>query len=97
MFVEGKLTDRNAEILIRKLVEEKRPPRELARKYGLGKAKIDLEGVCKRVLGRNPKAVQDYRKGEEKALHFLVGKVMAETKGKVDAGEIRKALKARLV
>jgi aspartyl-tRNA(Asn)/glutamyl-tRNA(Gln) amidotransferase subunit B len=92
MFVEGKLTDRNAEILIRKLVEEKRPPKELAGKYGLGKVKIDLEKVCKRVLDRNPKAVLDYRKGEEKALHFLVGQAMAETKGKVDAGEIRKVV-----
>lgn len=43
-------------------------------------------------MEKNPKAVEDYKAGEEKALHFLVGMVMKETKGRVDAKEVRETL-----
>lgn len=92
MFKAGKITDRNAEMAIRRMVEEKRKPEGIIRKHNLGKAALDLDSVVKKVLDKNKQALEDYKKGEEKALHFLVGQVMRETRGQADAGEIRKAI-----
>ena len=89
LFIEGKITDRNAELAIRKMVEEKKSAIEVIKKYNLEKTKVDLDSVLKKVLESNKKPVDDYKKGEKKALEFLVGQVMRETKGQVDATEIR--------
>ncbi len=92
MFIEGKITDRNAELAVRKMVEEKKSAKEVIEKYGLAKAKIDLESVLKRIIESNKKAVEDYAKGEKKALEFLVGLAMKDTRGQVDANEVRNSL-----
>ncbi|RLJ05737.1 MAG: Asp-tRNA(Asn)/Glu-tRNA(Gln) amidotransferase GatCAB subunit B [Candidatus Aenigmatarchaeota archaeon] len=92
-FTEGRITDRNGEIAIRKMVEEKRGAKEIIEKYGLWKeSETNAKKIIQTVLERNSKAVEDYRKGNEKALHFLVGLCMRETKGKIDANEIRKEI-----
>lgn len=48
--------------------------------------------VIAKVLTDNPKAVEDYKKGKEQALMFLVGKVKQITKGKVDAKKTKELL-----
>ncbi|MBI4176092.1 MAG: Asp-tRNA(Asn)/Glu-tRNA(Gln) amidotransferase subunit GatB [Candidatus Aenigmarchaeota archaeon] len=94
LFMNGKLTDRNAELVIRKMVEEKQDPEFIIKKYGFEKAGMDKEAekAIKATLEKNRKAAEDYRKGEKKALEFLVGLAMRETKGRIDANEIREAL-----
>ncbi len=88
-FGAGKITDRNAELVIRHMVKEKEQPGKIIKKYKLGKAKIDLEAIVKKVVEENKKAVEDFKKGEEKAIHYLVGQVMKSTRGQVDATEIK--------
>lgn len=51
-----------------------------------------LEEACNIALQDSPDAVMDFKSGEEKALHFIVGKVMAKTKGTADPGTVRKIL-----
>ncbi len=92
MFEKGRITDRNAEITIRKMIEEKRGPEEIIRKHGLEKGGIDLEAAVKKVLRNNREAVEDYLKGEEKAVHYIIGLVMRETRGRADAKDVRKAV-----
>ena len=92
LFQKGKITDRNAEMVMRKMVEEKMPPSIIIGKYMLERSGIDnaSRGRIKAVLDKNRKAVEDYMSGEQKALHFLVGLAMKETGGRIDANEIRK-------
>ncbi|AAM23878.1 aspartyl-tRNA(Asn)/glutamyl-tRNA(Gln) amidotransferase subunit B [Caldanaerobacter subterraneus subsp. tengcongensis MB4] len=44
----------------------------------------ELRRIVRKVIEENPKSVEDYKKGKEKALGFLVGQVMKETKGKAN-------------
>jgi aspartyl-tRNA(Asn)/glutamyl-tRNA(Gln) amidotransferase subunit B len=53
----------------------------------------EIEKYCKEVIKENPKPVEDYKKGEEKALHFLVGKVMRLTKSKATPKEVNEILR----
>ncbi len=43
-----------------------------------------LRETLSRILAENPQSVSDYLAGKKKALGFLVGQTMKETKGKVD-------------
>ncbi|EKD87526.1 MAG: hypothetical protein ACD_36C00037G0002 [uncultured bacterium] len=54
------------------------------------------DDVIKQILSDNPKAVEDYKKGKQQALMFLVGAVMRQMKGKGSAEEIKKMLLSKL-
>jgi aspartyl-tRNA(Asn)/glutamyl-tRNA(Gln) amidotransferase subunit B len=41
-------------------------------------------------------AVADYKAGSERALNFVVGLVMKKTRGKADAGEVHRLVKAEV-
>ncbi len=94
MLKEGTLTDRNAEMAARKMVEEGLPAKEIVIKYGMEKSAVtgDAENIVRKLLEKNKNAISDYRSGEEKALHFLVGLAMKETKGRIDAAELTKLI-----
>jgi aspartyl-tRNA(Asn)/glutamyl-tRNA(Gln) amidotransferase subunit B len=96
MLQKGEFTDRNAELVIRRMVEDRKDPQTVMKKHGIGR-KISLKGEdladsIEKVLKNNPQAVRDYKAGEEKALHFLVGLAMRETRGRVDANDLRKLI-----
>lgn len=40
--------------------------------------------MAKEVISANPKAVDDYKEGKETAVKFLVGQLMAKTRGQAD-------------
>jgi aspartyl-tRNA(Asn)/glutamyl-tRNA(Gln) amidotransferase subunit B len=97
MVEKESITDRNAELVIRKMVEDRKDPETVMRKHGIGKKlkKVltdDISLKIESIIKNNPKAVQDYKSGENKALHFLVGLAMKETRGQVDANDIRKLI-----
>ena len=52
--------------------------------------------TVKEVIAANPKSVEDYRGGKEKAIGFLVGQTMKAMKGKADPGAVGKLLKELL-
>ncbi len=56
----------------------------------------ELKTRVEKVLNENPKAVEDYKKGKETVIMFLVGQVMRQFKEKVDAEKIKAVLTAKL-
>lgn len=56
----------------------------------------ELRRIVRKVIEENPKSVEDYKKGKEKALGFLVGQVMKETKGKANPQLTNQLLKEEL-
>ncbi len=55
-----------------------------------------LEAIVDMVLSTNEKSVTDYRAGKQNALQFLMGQVMAMTKGKANPQVIIQILKRKL-
>jgi aspartyl-tRNA(Asn)/glutamyl-tRNA(Gln) amidotransferase subunit B len=47
-------------------------------------------------VAENPDAVDDYHAGEDGALNFLVGQVMAATGGSADPGTVNELLREEL-
>ncbi|MFI4922442.1 MAG: hypothetical protein ACHP6J_01855, partial [Burkholderiales bacterium] len=55
-----------------------------------------IEKIVDEVLTANPKQVEDYRAGKEKAFNSLVGQVMKATKGKANPRQLNEILKRKL-
>ena len=109
LFFAGSITDKAADQILMRLldsaVKDAGParidlrPMDIAKKAGLLRSadKAALKDACRKAVDENPKAVSDYKGGNQKSLFFLVGKVMQETKGTFDANEAAGILKEMLV
>ena len=52
--------------------------------------------IIKNIISTNQKAVSDFKKGKENALQFLIGQVMAKTRGRINPEQARKILKKKI-
>jgi aspartyl-tRNA(Asn)/glutamyl-tRNA(Gln) amidotransferase subunit B len=55
-----------------------------------------LEQILDEVLAANPKSVEEYRAGKEKAFNALVGQAMKASKGKANPAQVNELLKRKL-
>ena len=55
-----------------------------------------IEAVVDKVIEANPGQVAEYKAGKDKLIGFFVGKVMQETRGKANPGQVNQILKAKL-
>jgi len=56
-----------------------------------------LEAIVDQVLSANPKSIDEFRAGKEKAFNALVGQVMKASQGKANPAQVNELLKKRLV
>ena len=85
----------------RKLLEEMinspfMPSERFKDESGVLSGKNELEDLARKVILENSSAVEDYKKGEEKSLNFLVGQVMKLTKGKASPKELNEVFRKLL-
>jgi aspartyl-tRNA(Asn)/glutamyl-tRNA(Gln) amidotransferase subunit B len=55
-----------------------------------------IEKIIDQVLLDNPKSVEEYRSGKEKAFNSLVGQIMKASKGKANPSQVNQILKEKL-
>ncbi|TXL65228.1 Asp-tRNA(Asn)/Glu-tRNA(Gln) amidotransferase subunit GatB [Zeimonas arvi] len=55
-----------------------------------------IEKIVDEVLAANPKSVEEFRAGKDKAFNALVGQVMKATRGKANPQQVNDLLRARL-
>lgn len=56
----------------------------------------ELERIVDEVLAANPKSVEEYRAGKDKAFNALVGQAMKASKGKANPAQVSELLKKKL-
>lgn len=94
----SKITDATAKKILDELAVKKFSPLDYVKTHDV-EVKSDaseLKKLCQEAIKENPKAVEDYKKGEEKAVHFIAGKVMQKTKGRAKPDIVQKILKELL-
>lgn len=84
-----KISASNAQLILKDVLETNADFEKSLDKFLSESLSIDLEEICKQCIDENPRAVQDFLDGKEKALQAIIGKVMAKTKGRADASEAR--------
>ncbi len=56
----------------------------------------EIEKAAQEIITNNSKAVEDYKKGKSASLQFLIGQIMAKTKGKASPGLAKEILEKML-
>ncbi len=91
---KGEISSRLAKDILKEMFVSGLDPRQIIQQKEL--SQISDEAVVKKaikeVIDENPKAVEDYKKGKENALQFLIGKTMAKLKGQGNPEIISKLL-----
>ncbi|MFC1598995.1 Asp-tRNA(Asn)/Glu-tRNA(Gln) amidotransferase subunit GatB [Patescibacteria group bacterium] len=97
VFVKKVNSNSAAEILA-EMIKTGADPSHLIKDKDLGQISDsdELESILDAIIKKNPKPVEDFKNGKEKALQALVGQVMAKTKGKANPEIVLKLLKNKL-
>lgn len=96
-----KLSSTNAKKLFVKLLESDNLPDNIE-SYAQENGYIQVSDsgeialIVDSVMQQNPKAVEDVKAGEMKAIGFLVGQVMKESKGKANPSMVQQIIKEKL-
>ena len=95
---EGKINSNMAKEIFEHIFNEDIDPEVYVKEHGLQMEsnEDELKDIIKKVIDDNPKSVEDYNNGKEKAIGFLVGQTMKLTKGKANPGMVNKLLKEML-
>ena len=73
-------------------------PAKIVKELGLSQIsdQDELGGTVAEVIGEHPEAVENFKKGKENALKFLVGQVMRKSKGRANPQVVNELLRERL-
>ena len=56
----------------------------------------EIGKIVDQVIAANPKSVEEYKSGKEKAFNALVGQVMKATRGKANPAQVNEILRRKL-
>lgn len=91
---DGSISGKIAKDVFVKAFETGDSPADIVEREGLKQISDtgSLEPLIRDIVAANPKSVEDYKAGKKKALGFLVGQVMKETKGQANPGLVNQLL-----
>ena len=94
LIYEGKLSSKMAKEILSEMFSKGISPARTIEERGLVQITDEsaIEKAVKEVISENPKAIEDYKKGKTNSIQFLVGKVMAKTRGKANPELLNKIL-----
>ena len=98
MVEKGKITATVGKEVLKEVFKTEKSPDEIVKEKNLLQIVDEsfIEKVVKEVIEENPKAVDDYRKGKEKVIGFLVGQVMRKMKGKANPSIVKNTFEKML-
>jgi aspartyl-tRNA(Asn)/glutamyl-tRNA(Gln) amidotransferase subunit B len=95
---KGEINSSVAQVVLLEMFERGADPSHIIDEKGLAQTNDEgeLEKIADQVIAENPKSVEDYKKGKENAVKFLMGQVMKATKGSANPQLATEILKNKL-
>ncbi|PIU44107.1 MAG: Asp-tRNA(Asn)/Glu-tRNA(Gln) amidotransferase subunit GatB [Candidatus Nealsonbacteria bacterium CG_4_8_14_3_um_filter_39_7] len=95
---DGRISSTIAKVILEEMFETGKNPSLIIKEKGLVQItdEGDLNSIVKEVISENQKAVEDFKKGKEASVQFMIGKLMEKTKGKANPDIVRKLLRDNL-
>ena len=94
LIAKGTISSKIAKQIFEEMFETGENAEDIVNKKGL--VQISDEGaikeICQRIVDANPQSIADYKAGKDRAIGFLVGQIMKETKGKANPQIVNKLL-----
>jgi aspartyl-tRNA(Asn)/glutamyl-tRNA(Gln) amidotransferase subunit B len=94
----GEITAATGKKVFARMFETGKPAAEIIAAEGLGQISdtVEIERVCREVIGNNPDNAAKYRAGNEGVFKFFVGQVMRATRGQANPQSVNDTLKRLL-
>ncbi len=98
IIVQGKINSSAAQAVLAEMVKTGADPEHIIAEKNLGQIEDDseIEKIVEKAIADNPGPVEDYRKGKQNALQFLLGQVMKESRGKAQPKAALEILKKKI-
>lgn len=94
----GTINGKIAKTVFKSMLESGKSPKAIVEEQGLVQISDEgaLQPIVEGIVDKNPQSVADFKAGKAKAVGFLVGQVMKETKGKANPALVNKLLLDKL-
>lgn len=94
LIYEGKISSKIAKMILEEMFKTGADPSHIIEEKGLTQItdEVEIGKIIKEVISKNPKAVEDFKSGKANAFQYLIGQVMAATKGKANPETTSKLL-----
>ncbi|AOZ93502.1 Asp-tRNA(Asn)/Glu-tRNA(Gln) amidotransferase subunit GatB [Paenibacillus crassostreae] len=91
---KGTISNKIAKTVFKEMLESGKLPQQIVEEQGLVQISDEgaILGIVEQVVAANPQSIEDYKAGKQKAIGFLVGQVMKESKGKANPAMVNKLL-----
>ncbi|TDF94179.1 Asp-tRNA(Asn)/Glu-tRNA(Gln) amidotransferase subunit GatB [Paenibacillus piri] len=91
---KGTISSKIAKTVFKAMLETGKDPQTIVEEQGLVQISDEgaIKAVVEQIVAANPQSVADFKAGKDKAVGFLVGQVMKETKGKANPGLVNKLI-----
>lgn len=94
---EGKINSKIQKEILDDVMEQDKDIDEILKDHNVKEIGEDeLVGIIQNILDNNTQSVNDYKNGNERAIKFLMGQIMKETKGNANPQLVTEKLKAML-
>ena len=93
---DGTISSKNLKDILESVMEESKPIKELTKSVQNITDESFINDIVDKIISSNPDSVNDYKSGHDRAIKFLMGQVMKETKGSVNPSTAMSILKDKL-
>ena len=91
LILKGEISSKIAKQVLLEMISTGEDPSHIVDRLGVKQMSNDddLTKFIEEVVKENPQPVEDFKNGKEAALQFLIGQVMAKTKGRANPAKLR--------
>ena len=94
LIVSGKISSKIAKMVLEEMALSGKDPQSVIKDKNLVQItdEGEIKDIAEKVIEENPKAVEDFKKGKENAVQFLLGQIMAKTRGRANPQKAREII-----
>lgn len=98
LMAKGTISGKIAKTVFEEMWNSKKSAADIVKEQGLVQMSDESEiiAIVEGVINANPASVADFKAGKDKAIGFLVGQIMRQTKGRANPELVNRLLKERL-
>ena len=98
LIYSGEINSKIAKVVLKDMYDLKKDPTHIIEDKGLKQLddEKEIDKIIKSVLESNPSAISDYKNGKLASFQFLIGQIMAKSKGKINPDKAKEVLSRKL-
>lgn len=91
---DKKINNNTGKKVLREMFETGKNPQSIVKEKGLIQIndEDELKNIIEATLDENPKSIEDFKSGKDRAIGFLMGQIMKKTKGKANPQLVKEML-----